>query len=69
VQAYGGLSNGLARRHPLRPPFPGDSVFAVRPSRAAIPAKETPRPGEIAQGLRRGAAASLAPGIWAGEKP
>ena len=27
---------------PVAAPFPGDSVFAVRPSRAAIPATETP---------------------------
>ena len=53
-------------------PFPGNSVFAVRPSRGAIPARETPRFGEIARGsgaARRGGAASLAQGIWASAKP
>jgi hypothetical protein len=56
-------------------PFPGaDSIFSSRcgaisgrlrflPSghpRAAIPAKETPQPGEIAEGLRRGEAGGAA---------
>ncbi len=54
-------------------PFPGDSVLPSGPSRAVIPARETPRWDEIARGSgaarRGGAAPSLAQGIWAGEKP